>query len=509
MSAKDLLHLSLSILSMGCAALVAVSCAHDAGEPTAQRGAESRDFDSREREREGPGGERKKKWSGKSYAAQTFVQAAPSFSLATSGFDSERVWGGGDDWEPAVAADPGAPYVYQLTTRYGGAQPNIIFRRSLDGGATWQADQEFARNAADPMIEVADDGTVYAMGIVGNGWDLKMSRSFDHGVTWTPLLDILGTGPQTWGDRPVMVISPDGQDVYVGFNRGNSFVVSSHDGGENFGSAVQTSDDTRSWFHSAGAVAPNGDVYFAVADYGSGYTGPTHINVLRSTDDGASWTTTRVDASAEAVGCETIDGCYFGFLGPEIGLAIDANGLVMISYNAGDSVQEPQRLWARTTSNGVDWSGRVEISSGIADVNNAFPAMAASRTVPGDFRVVWQDDRAASVMGWNTWIVNTLDGGATWSESELLSDLSSGAPYKGLFGYAFVYGDYFEMAVDGEDVNHIIWGEATSYTGPGGSWYTRGVPVPEPAAWLQLFAGVTLLAALAHRRSAASLVRAR
>jgi hypothetical protein len=99
-------------------------------------------------------------------------------------------------------------------------------------------------------------------------------------------------------------------------------------------------------------------------------------------------------------------------------------------------------------------------------------------------------------------VTNTLDGGATWSESELLSDLDAGAPYKGPLGYSFVYGDYYEIAVDGDDVNHIIWGEATSYTGPGGSWYTRGTPVPEPEVAYQLFAGAMLLAALARRRAA-------
>jgi len=432
--------------------------------------------------------------------AQTIVQPTPLASLATSGFDSERVWSAGDDWEPAVAADPGGPYVYQLTTRISGPQIEIIFRRSVDAGTTWEADRVFASNAADPMIEVAEDGTIYAMGIVGNNWALKMARSFDHGVTWTPLEDILGPGPTSQGDRPVLVISPDGQDVYVGFNWDDSYVVSSHDGGGTFGTPVQTSNDGRIWFHSAGAVAPNGDVYFAVADYALDYTGPTHINVLRSTDGGVSWTTTRVDTSAEAVGCEWAAGCYFAFLGPEIGLAIDVNGLVMISYNAGDFAQEPERLWARTSSDGVVWSDRVEISSGIAAVNNAFPAMVASRTTPGDFRVVWQDDRVASQVGWNTWMVNTLDGGASWSESELLSDLGYGAPYKSPLGYAFPYGDYFEIAVDGDDVNHIIWGEGTSWNGPGGSWYTRGVPVPEPAASLQLLAGATLLAALARRR---------
>jgi hypothetical protein len=135
--------------------------------------------------------------------------------------------------------------------------------------------------------------------------------------------------------------------------------------------------------------------------------------------------------------------------------------------------------------------------------------MVASRTVPGEFRVVWQDDSEGNMTAWNTWMVTTRDGGASWSEPDLLSDLDSGAPYKGPLGYSFVYGDYFEIAIDGDDVSHIIWGAGTSYTGPGGSWYTRGIPVPEPAAWFQLLAGVMLLTALARRRSAAGVCRTR
>jgi hypothetical protein len=130
--------------------------------------------------------------------------------------------------------------------------------------------------------------------------------------------------------------------------------------------------------------------------------------------------------------------------------------------------------------------------------------MVASRAVPGEFRVVWQDDSEGIMTAWNTWIVTTLDGGASWSEPELLSDLDAGAPYKTPLGYDFVYGDYFEVAIDGDDVTHIIWGEGRSYIGPGGSWYTRGIPVPEPAAAYQLLAGATLLVALARRRSVGS-----
>jgi hypothetical protein len=69
-------------------------------------------------------------------------------------------------------------------------------------------------------------------------------------------------------------------------------------------------------------------------------------------------------------------------------------------------------------------------------------------------------------------------------------------------GYSFVYGDYYEIAIDDLGTTHIIWGEGTGYVGPGGSWYTRGIPVPEPAAAYQLLAGAMLLATLARRRSA-------
>ena len=498
MTYKD--HFRPFLLAM-CAALVALSCASVTEEQALKSDAERRNLHSRGGKHAGPADKRKKQWSGLSYAAQTYVQLTPSESLAASGFDSERVWGGDDDWEPAIAADPGAPYVYQMATRYTSSPAQIIFRRSVDGGATWEADQVFEPNSGDPLVEVADDGTVYTLGIVGNNWELLLKRSFDYGLTWDdPPIDILGSGPNSRGDRPTLVVSPDGQDVYVGYNWGDVYVVASHDGGATFGATVQVTSNGRQWFTSAGAVAPNGDIYFAAADYSGDYTGPTYINVLRSTDDGANWTTTLLDASTEAPECPTADICYFNFLGPEIGLAIDVNGLVMISYNTGDVDGQPHKLWARTSSNGVVWRSRTEISSGIAGVNNAFPAMVASRTVPGDFRVVWQDDREANMVAWNTWMVNTLDGGATWSDSELLSDLDAGAPYKGPLGYSFVYGDYFEIAIDGNDVNHIIWGEGTGYVGPGGSWYTRGIPVPEPAAAHQLLAGAMLLAALARHR---------
>ena len=83
------------------------------------------------------------KMAGTSTESLSAVQVMPTNSQSNNGFDSERLWGPYNDWEPAIAIDPISGNVYQLTTRYDGpepckrcAGPYIIFRRSVDGGAT-------------------------------------------------------------------------------------------------------------------------------------------------------------------------------------------------------------------------------------------------------------------------------------------------------------------------------------------------------------------------------------
>ena len=168
-----------------------------------------------------------------------------------------------------------------------------------------------------------------------------------------------------------------------------------------------------------------------------------------------------------------IPGSDVGFLGPSVALAVDSAGGIMIAYHAGDSPGAPQKMYIRDSADGLTWTERMEVSNGSFTVNNAFPGLAAGRT-PGDFRLVWQDDRNGSTNAWNTWYRRTANGGRTWSQALRLSDLGEGAPYKTEAGYFFPYGDYLEIAVDGKGMTHVIWGEGLSYTGPGGSWYTRG-----------------------------------
>ncbi len=200
-------------------------------------------------------GESKKISTGKSFKAETVVAASPSASAAP-GFDSERVWGGQDDWEPAIAADPSSNYVYQMTTRYSGPSPCngcpfpvIIFRSSSDNGATWGADKfliNSKKKQNDPMIEVATNGVIYAMWLDEYNPGVKFLKSSNRGVSWSTPVTFSGKSKKpTWSDRPVLAISRNGTDVYCAFNASNSYIASSHNSGTSFGANVKTNNDTR------------------------------------------------------------------------------------------------------------------------------------------------------------------------------------------------------------------------------------------------------------------------
>jgi hypothetical protein len=420
--------------------------------------------------------------SGLSFEKRTTVAATPSPGAA-AGFDAERVWSGFDDWEPAIAADPSSSYVYQMTTRYNGPKackgcpfPVIVFRASSDGGATWGPDRflPVTKNPQnDPMIEVATDGTIYAAWLDDFVPGVKLVKSSNHGVTWTAPITFAGRRKvPDFSDRPVLAISPDGRDVYLAFNASDSYVAASHDFGATFGPNRKTNDDTRYWFQTGGAVAPNGDVYFVTTDFTQDYTGDAFVSVLRSIDGGASWTTQRIDTSRELPDCTWAAGCYFGFFGSSAALAIDRAGTIMVAYGVNDTPGAPEHIYVRSSTDGIHWSARQLVSAPGA-VNGNFPALVAGPT-SGDFRLAFQDDRLGFTSAWNTWYRQTQNGGNTWSAAVRLSDLATGAPYKSASGYRFPYGDYFELAVDRNGLSHVIWGEGISFTGPGGTWYTRG-----------------------------------
>lgn len=451
-------------------------------------------------------GERKEQWSGREYLAQTAVESRPVTSPTAPGWEMERAWSGHDDWEPFVAADRSSPFVYQMTTRFNATVSGIFIRRSADGGATWLPDHLVApidQWQADPQVAVAENGVVFVAWLDGPDWMSKLVKSYDHGATWTTPVVIAPS--LRWTDHPWVVVSPEGNDVYAGVNEDDSYMVASHDGGTTFGTPIRTSNTPGHWWdHNGAAIAPDGSIYFVAINYFLDYRGRAEINLISSHDRGASWQTTPIDRSAAPPGCAGAAGCEYGFLSSTASIAIDRAGTLMVAYSAGDAIKQPEPMYVTTSRDGAQWTPRVRVSQPGAAATNGFPGVAAGPE-PGDFRVVWQGDNG-NPQSWNTYYRRTTDGGASWGPIARLSDRARGAPYKHARGYLFPYGDYLGISVDGRGANHVIWGEGSSYNGPGGAWYTRGGGwavarselIPATPDWAAANLAVTSCAALAR-----------
>ena len=245
-----------------------------------------------------------------------------------------------DDWEPAIAADPNAPFVYMLTTRYAPKpcpgncpSPWMALEISSDGGATWSNGVPLCAckgsGQFDPIIEVVPNtGHVYA--IYMNGYNVVFTKSTNHGQTWsTPVKTY---GQVSWNDKPVLAMSNDGQHVYVswnGPNAGDPWVAQSHDAGATW-TQTKLVDGPRYFFAYDADVLPNGTVVFSQSSIlyggqGSTPSGQVQHHAFVSSNQGASWQNVVVDSVEIGESCVAA-GCSSDFYIGHSGVSADASG---------------------------------------------------------------------------------------------------------------------------------------------------------------------------------------
>jgi len=428
-----------------------------------------------------------------------------AYVSASSGFADERPAGYDinpkhqSNWEPAVAVDPGnANRVYQLITGINASAckgpcpgTSVLFRRSTDGGASYGAETFVCGVACknigwqfDPQIRVANDtnaacacGTIYVAFLDTFNPGVQLFTSHDGGITWSPPASM--NDGLTYMDKPILVISPSGHDVYVAFNhKFDNMVVASHDYGQTFLPPQKVNDDHLWWYANSGAIAPNGDVYFALngesslSGHGHDFDGPSEVALLRclpsATTSCGNPTLRSFGVSAPPAPC-AVSGCYPDYFAATGAIAIDGAGGMAFAYSFSSVTDGPKSLFVSTSSNGVTWSAPTLVN-GLGDSN--VPQIDRG-PVSGDFRLAWQDNRTGK---FNTWYARSSDGGTTWSMHVRLSNAVSGAPYKSADGYTFTDGDYFGIAVSSTGIAHVIWGEAdgSSLYCCGDVWYTKG-----------------------------------
>ncbi|TMK20604.1 MAG: hypothetical protein E6G65_06690 [Actinobacteria bacterium] len=412
------------------------------------------------------------------------VQAAPH--APPSGWAGERVISPtADDWEPAIAADPNAPYVYLLATRYTGPTacgnqcplPYHVLKISTDGGATWGADRYLCscrgvQGQFDPEIEVVPStGAVYAAWM--NGYNVVFSKSSDHGQTWSPPVPVYGN--VSWNDKPVLAVSDNGNDVYIAFNGptgGDPYIAQSHDAGATW-TQTKIVDSKRYIYAFDGDVLPNGTVVFSETSLlyanTSTLTGQDLVYVYRSTNVGATWSTNLVDTVEIGPNC-TAAGCPNDYYPGHSAVSADANGNLVLLYDGATVSQGNESIWTRrSTDGGATWSGRQALST--SGEMGDFPSVESRGA--GDVRAWYMQTNGGNFDAWNTWYRSSTDGGVTWTAPVKISDVTSGASYKTANGFLEPYGDYGETAITSAGKTIATWGEGNSYTGPGGVWFNR------------------------------------
>jgi hypothetical protein len=414
------------------------------------------------------------------YVLVSLFLLAPLAAAANAGFLSQSRVGFsvGDQWEPAIAADA-YQHVYVLYPQYGTVpgcpgcfEPTMVLVVSDNGGVSWQAPRAITPPISgqfDPQIEVdpVDHRTVYAAWLQNNKTDVIVAKSVDFGQSWS--LVIANKAEDT--DKPTLAVR--GSDVYVAFNHDRTLWVSaSHDGGVTFFSSTVPAPARLDWsLPNGGTIDSAGNVYFAWAGYARARI-RTRVNlyVSKSGDGAKSWNTSLLDVSGTPPECSAYK-CGWAYLGAQITMASDAAGTLYALWNSGTGDKNAERIYfSSSTTSGITWSPKVDLSSAPDGAEHAFPAIVAG--AGGDVRIAWMDTR--NHPRWNTFYRSSTNGGATWSKVIQLSGGINGYSYIKSSGFSFPFGDYFGMAIDGQGQTHAIWGEGLNFDSPGSIWYTNG-----------------------------------
>jgi hypothetical protein len=423
-------------------------------------------------------------------AAGRFGRKAAATTNPTTGWVGSKLLNPAtDDWEPAVAADPKAPYVYMLTTRYGQPKtcsshcptPYLVLTTSSDGGSTWGAQNPLciclgAKAQYDPTIEVVPNtGAVYSVFLNADragAFSAAFMKSTDHGATWTDPVHVYGN--VSWTDKPEVTMDASGKDVYVSWNGpqgGDLYIGQSHDYGVTWTQQKLTDSKRYYYAYDAGVLA-DGTIVFAESSLvysGSSISGEVWHHAIISRDHGATWENVVVAKVPIGEPCVAA-GCGPDYYTGQASVVEDAAGHLVFAFEGPATDLGPQRVQVSTSSDeGRTWSAPTALS--VAGEDATSPRLASSGG--GDVRIWYmQTSGGDNPDAWNVWYRSSSNGGSSWSSPVKIDDAPAGAAgYVNANGFDEIYGDYGEIAVTSAGKTIAVWGEGLSYTGPGGTWF--------------------------------------
>jgi len=306
----------------------------------------------------------------------------------------------GSSYGPAIAVDGANVYVtwYDITP----GNYEIYFKRSLDGGSTWQAAKRLTFNSGfSGNPDIAVNGStlyvVYEDDTAGNR-DIFYRKSADGGASWQSAKRITNNAGESYD--PYIAISGANVCVVWWDNTADNFEIyfrKSIDGGASWQSAIRLTNKA------------NDSCYPEIVGYGSYIyviwedmeSGNLEIYFMRSIDGGATWQSEkRLTNNA----------------GTSQYSAIAVGGLLGANLYAvwTDSTSGNYDIYfRRSLDKGVTWqaSHKLTNNSGIS----LHPVIAASGS---NIYVAWYDDTPGS---FEIYVRKSSDGGANWEAAQRIT----------------------------------------------------------------------------------------
>ncbi len=299
---------------------------------------------------------------------------------------------------------------------------NLVHRSSTDAGATWSAPTVIASAAGNiPAMYgglFAQGDAVYlltapsdmASSASAGGTQLDFRRSTDNGGTWSAPVRITTAGQSVFRTR----ISASGNFVHVvGAGAptpdGSVLYYRSTDGGSTW-ATPRVLASSLGQYGGGQTVAVDGAIVHVAYTTASNGVGAGPTSYIRSTDNGATWSTPTIIGEASAESSRQA----------RVQLAA-AGGAVFACWQregafTGASLPPDRIGYNRSTNGGASWgvAAILPADTGV-DRNHMHVAMASD----GRVHVLWRiGDTAADPAGY----MGSSDGGASWGASEVAVD---------------------------------------------------------------------------------------
>ncbi len=301
---------------------------------------------------------------------------------------------------------------------------DIYYCRSLDGGKSWSSPINLSANDVidDGKADITSDGNrVVVAWLHGSALatqDVRAVVSTDGGATFGPVLELSGSLKGDAGDADSLRVKIKSSNIYVSFeddaaNPGlteDVYVVSSMDGGTNFGSPVRVNDS------AAGTVdcddpeldTTGSTAYFVWLDKRTGNDG---VYFSSSVDGGANWSADkRLDRG--------------GLIGDAGNPSMSVEGSnVYIDWvdDRNNPAVADEVFFVSSANSGVSFTLDKKLGSAASGVDADSPRISVSGS---HVYAVWVDNRNG--LNSDVFLAASSDGGSTFS-SEFALDPDAGS----------------------------------------------------------------------------------